>query len=197
MSWMTKAFFRGLAAVVPVALTVYVVYWLVTSAENLFARLYKAVFPAESYLYGLGLAFAVVLLFVVGLLVDAILVKRVYRAGVRLLERTPLIKSIYGMLRDMTGFFALSDDPRFSQVVAVELGGARLIGFVTRETFDDLPVGLGDQDTIGVYLPMSYQLGGYLAMLPRSSVVPLAMSMEEALRFTVTGGMKHREDDER
>jgi uncharacterized membrane protein len=186
---MTKAFFRGLAAVLPVALTIYVVYWLVTSAENLLAVLYRKVFSADSYYYGLGLAFAIVLVFTIGLLVNAILVRQIYRAGVRLLQRTPLIKSIYGMLRDMMGFFSLSDDPKFRQVVVVEFGGAKLVGFVTRDDFAGLPAGLGGKDTIGVYLPMSYQLGGYLAMLPRSAVQPLDMSLEEALRFTVTGGM--------
>lgn len=196
MNWLTKAFFRGLAAVLPVALTAYVVYWLVTTAETLLAEIYKAVFSDETYQYGLGLAFAVVLLVVVGVLVNAIVVRQMYRAGVRLLKRTPLIKSIYGMLRDMMGFFALSDDPKFSQVVVVEIGGARLVGFVTRETFEGLPDGLGGDDTIGVYLPMSYQLGGYLAMLPRAAVTRVEMTMEQALRFTVTGGMTTKEEDD-
>lgn len=192
---MTRAFFRGLAAVLPVALTMYVVYWLVTTSEGLLAGIYRRVFPPDSYVYGLGLAFAIVLVFVVGILVNAILVRQLYRAAVRVLKRTPLIKSIYGMLRDMMGFFALSDDPKFSQVVVVEIGGARMVGFVTRDSFDGLPDGIGDSDTIGVYLPMSYQLGGYLAMLPRRCVRGIDMTMEEALRFTVTGGMTTREDD--
>jgi uncharacterized membrane protein len=195
MSWMTKAFFRGLAAVVPFALTIYVVYWLVTSAENLLAVVYKKVFPETSYYYGLGLAFAIVLVFTVGVLVNAIVLRQFYRAGVRLLQRTPVIKSLYGMLRDMMGFFTLSDDPKFSQVVLAEVGGAKLVGFVTRDDFIGLPDGLGDADTVGVYLPMSYQLGGYLAMLPRAAVRPLNMSIEEALRFTVTGGVTTREED--
>lgn len=194
MSWMTKAFFRGLAAVIPIGLTIYAVYWLVTSAENLLAGIYKRVFPETSYVYGLGLAFAIVLVFAAGLLVNAIVVRQIHRAIVRLLQHTPLIKSIYGMLRDMTGFFSLSDDPKFSQVVAVEIGGAKLIGFVTRESLQDLPPQLGGEGSVGVYLPMSYQLGGYLAMLPRSAVQRIDMPMERALRFTVTGGMTTADD---
>jgi uncharacterized membrane protein len=189
MSFLTTSFLRGLAAVLPLALTVWVLYWLVTSAEGLLGSAWRWAFGAERYHYGLGLAGAVVLILVVGLSVNAFVVRRVVRAGERVLERTPLIKTIYAPLRDMLGFFTGTDAARFSQVVVVELAGARMLGFVTREEFGDLPEGVGGRDTVGVYLPMSYQLGGFLVMLPRRAVTPVAMTKEEALRFAVTAGV--------
>ena len=62
-------------------------------------------------------------------------------------------------------------------------------GFVTRRDFSALPPNLGDEHTIAVYLPMSYQVGGYTLMLPRDAVEPLDMSVDEAMRYALTAGM--------
>ena len=66
----------------------------------------------------------------------------------------------------------------------------KLLGFVTREDFSDLPAGLAGEGVVAVYLPMSYQIGGYTVMLPRSAIEPVNMSMQDAMKFAVTGGMK-------
>ena len=78
------------------------------------------------------------------------------------------------------------------QVVTVTLheGGPRLLGFLTRESLNDLPEGLGGEGTVAVYLPMSYQIGGYTLILPRSAVTPVEMGIEDAMRFAVTAGVK-------
>jgi uncharacterized membrane protein len=61
---------------------------------------------------------------------------------------------------------------------------------VTREDFTDQPPALAPaKDTVAVYLPMSYQIGGFTIFLPRSQVEPVDMSMEDAMRFTLTDGM--------
>ena len=65
----------------------------------------------------------------------------------------------------------------------------RLIGFVTRDDLSTLPGGLGSKDEIAVYLPMSYQIGGYTVLIPRQNVEPINISMEDAFRFTVTAGV--------
>jgi uncharacterized membrane protein len=74
------------------------------------------------------------------------------------------------------------------RVVSVPFGPGRVIGFVTQEN----PRALGPEagsDLIAVYLPMSYQIGGYTVLLPRRLVEPVDMSVEDALRFAVTAGM--------
>jgi uncharacterized membrane protein len=67
-----------------------------------------------------------------------------------------------------------------------------LLGFVTRQDLSRLPLGMEGRDTIAVYLPMSYQIGGYTLLLPRTMVEPVQMSMEDALRFTITAGMSQQ-----
>ena len=65
----------------------------------------------------------------------------------------------------------------------------RLIGFITRDEFGELPPGIRDDDTLAVYFPMSYQIGGFTMMVPRLAVQPIDMSIEQAMRFVVTAGM--------
>jgi len=75
--------------------------------------------------------------------------------------------------------------------VAVSLGSdVRLVGFLTREDASGLPDGLASaDDVVGVYLPMSYQIGGFTVFVPKAAVHPLAMSVEDAMRFTLTAAM--------
>ena len=94
------------------------------------------------------------------------------------------------------GFFSGSNKPTMSKAVMVAVGntGLRFIGFITREDFGDLPTGMGGDDTVAVYLPMSYQMGGFTTMVPRSAVQPIDMSIEQAMRFAVTAGMTATKD---
>ena len=83
------------------------------------------------------------------------------------------------------------------KVVLVQLPGQsfQVIGFVTREQFDDLPFSPTAEDPVAVYMPMSYQIGGYTLFLPRSSLTPLDMPFEQAMRLVLTGAVtKQRED---
>lgn len=194
MKTISKIFLTGLAAVLPVVLTVYILAWLGGSAEALLGGLIKLLLPDRWYRPGMGLTAGVALIFVIGLMLRTWIMRRVFVWGERLLNRIPLVKAIYGSIRDLMGFFAGGKGQGFSQVVLVRLGDTdmQLLGFVTREDFSDLPTGIGGSDRVAVYMPMSYQIGGYTALLPRSAVTPVSMSMQEAMRFAVTGGMKSK-----
>ena len=147
--------------------------------------------PDTLYWPGMGVAAGLVLVFVIGALMRAWLFRKVFRWGERLVERIPLVKALYGSVRDLMGFFSGSDTKAMRRAVMVTVGNTplRLIGFITREDFGDLPVGIGSDDTVAVYLPMSYQIGGFTTMVPRSAVQPIDMSIEQAMRFAVTAGM--------
>ena len=96
-----------------------------------------------------------------------------------------------GALRDFMNFLSRPQEQGLHQVVLVRLGDTdlRVMGFVTREDLAGLPPGMGEPGMILVYLPMSYQVGGYTALLPRDAVQPVDMSFEEAMRFTLTAGL--------
>ena len=193
MKLLSKIFLAGLVAIAPVGLTVWFLYWLGDTAESLVAPLVKETLDVKEYKFGMGIASAVLFVFLIGILMRFWLIRVLFGWGERILARIPLVKTLYGSLRDLMGFFSTSNDgkKRLSQVVMVKVGGTdiRLIGLLTREDFSDLPPGVGSEETVGVYLPMSYQIGGFTTMVPRSAVEPIDMSMEDAMRFAVTAGM--------
>jgi uncharacterized membrane protein len=194
MRFFSKIFLKGLAAVLPIAITIYILYWLGSTAVSLTSPVIEKALPdiKEPWKQGvLGVASVFVLVFGVGLLMNAWIVRVLFSWGEELLQKIPLVKTLYGSVRDLMGFFAGSEKGRFNKVVMVNLGGtgARILGMVTRESFSDLPDGIGGGDRVAVYLPMSYQVGGFTAIVPRSAIEQVEMSMEEAMRFAVTAGM--------
>ena len=64
---------------------------------------------------------------------------------------------------------------------------------MTRQEFAGLPEGIGDENKVAVYLPMSFQLGGFTVMVPREALEPVAMLIEEAMKFALTAGVATRD----
>lgn len=193
MARIGRIMFRGLAAVLPAVLTLYILYWLVWSAENVLGGIMKFVLPSGWYLPGMGLLAGVAVVFLMGVSLNALLVRHLLGWSESLMNRIPVVKTLYGSVKDFIGFFSQAREEKFNQVVTVELelGGTpmRLLGFVTRTEFGDLPPGIGTEGEVAVYLPLSYQIGGFTAIVPRSAVRPVNISMHRAMGFAVTGGM--------
>lgn len=191
MKSLSKTFLTGLVTMLPVLLTGYLLYWLAVSAESWLGNLIRLVLPADWYWPGMGLVAGLGVVFAVGLLMHAYVVRRLFAMGEEMLYRVPLIKSVYRAIRDFFDFFSPQKQKEFDQVVAVSFGdtGMEVVGFVTEARSDHLPAELRGEDNILVYLPLSYMIGGYAVVLPRSAVRPLAMSMEEAMRFALTAGV--------
>ncbi|MBD3671139.1 MAG: DUF502 domain-containing protein [Gammaproteobacteria bacterium] len=191
MKAITKIFLTGLATVLPVVATFYLLYWLILTIESAFGTLLKLVLTENYYVPGLGIVLGVLFIFLVGILMRSWLAQFVFALWEGFLLRLPIIKSVYSTLQDFFGFFSRSRTAAAQQVVSVRLKGQnmRLIGFVTRENLRDLPEGLNAEDEIAVYLPMSYQMGGYTVLLPREDVQPVDISVEDAMRFAITAGI--------
>jgi len=187
---------QGLVAVLPVGLTLYLIYWLLLTMESIAGAALRAVLPQDWYFAGLGLLSALLLLIMVGLLVNAYAIRHLLRLGDTLLSSIPLVKSVHGAIQDVLRAFSIADKKQADSVVLVEVQkNMRLIGFVTtRNPPDKLRGALGD-DIVGVYLPMSYQLGGYTVYLSSEQLQPLDISVEEAMRIAVTGGIQGPNND--
>ena len=182
---------KGLVAIMPLGLTVYVVYWLAVTAEQLFSGLMKAVVPEPYYWPGLGLLTGLVVLYFVGLAVNAYVVNTALRVSDKLFARIPVVKTIYLAIRDFTRFFPSSGQGSdLRRVVLVQFGPGKVIGFVTAESDEMLRRERQDADTIAVYLPMSYMVGGYTLFVPRDLVEPTALSVEEGMRIALMGGVR-------
>jgi uncharacterized membrane protein len=183
-------FLQGLIAVLPIALTLYLIYWLATSAESVLGRAIRLVID-DRYVPGLGVLAGLLITLAVGVLLRIWVFRMVFALGEAVLQKIPGIKSIYGSIRDLVGFFDASKQREFDKTVMVAVGdeNTRLMGLVTRDDFSDLPGGIGDEQTVAVYLPMSYQLGGFTVMVPKDKISPVDMKVDQAMQFVLTAGV--------
>ncbi|QDU67133.1 DUF502 domain-containing protein [Engelhardtia mirabilis] len=192
MKQLASYFARGLSTVLPAGLTLYLVWWLGSTVERLTKALLLLVLPEDWYRPGMGLVAGAALIVLIGALTHAWLMRVIGQALEGLVERTPIVKSVYGAIRDVLSMFSRAEGDEMQAVVAVEFDGAKLIGLVTRDPASDLLGDDGGADTIAVYLPMGYQIGGFMVVVPRSQVIALDMSVEDGLRIALTAGVKKR-----
>ena len=187
----SKTFLTGLITILPIILTLYLLYWLAVSAESVLGSVIQLVLPESLYWPGMGSIAGLVVIFLVGLLMHAYVVRRLFAWGEQILYHLPLIKTVYRAIRDFFDYFSPDKKKEFEQVVAVSIGdtGMQVIGLVSQAVPERLPEDFRGEDSILVYLPLSYMIGGYAVLMPRSAVRPLDMSMEEAMRFTLTAGV--------
>jgi uncharacterized membrane protein len=192
MKTISSILLKGLVTILPIGLTVYFVYWLGITTESLLSKPIKLVIDDTHYWPGMGLVTGFLLLFIVGLAVNAYLVRRLLGFGEELLLRVPVVKTVYSAIRDMTRLVNTEKKKgELDRVVTVEVGHGRLIGFVTQEHASTLGIG-GDDDLVAVYLPMSYQIGGYTLYIARSRVTETDLTVEQAMRIALTGGVRGR-----
>ena len=196
MNAVGKLFLKGLAVVIPAALTLAILWWVAAGAERLMGTVLKYALPEGWYIPGMGLVSGLVLIALIGLLSHVLIFQKLFELGEAILHRLPLVKSIYTAIKDFIDYLNPDKKAEMGKVVMVQLPGQsfQLLGFVTREQFDDLPFTPAADDPVAVYMPMSYQIGGYTAFLPRSCLTPLDIPFEQAMKLVLTGSVtKDRE----
>jgi uncharacterized membrane protein len=174
---------KGLFTVLPFALTLYLLVWIAITTESLLSPY----LPAHYYFPGLGVITIIGLLAIIGLLVNAYVVTLMINASQRLIERVPVVKTLFGAIQDAVELFQIKKEHSTKKAVAVEISeGVSLIGFVTNDKV--AKVLFPDKQKVAVYLPMSYQIGGYTLYLDPSKITDLNIDVETAMRIAVTGG---------
>lgn len=189
-----KTLITGFITLLPIVLTIYLLYWLAISSERVMGTALRWALPEVIYFPGLGTIVGLVLVFFVGLLMKAVLVRQLFSLGEGILYRLPIIKTVYRAMRDLFEFFSPKKGG-FGRVVIVSFNGMEIIGFVTQEDPERLPEAFRDRDSVLVYLPMSYMIGGYTLLIPRKDIKPCKMSMDEAMRFALTAGITGKETE--
>lgn len=185
-----SAIVRGLVVVLPIGFTLWLLWWLGSSTEALLRTLILLVIPQEHYVPGMGIVAALALLLVAGTFFNALLMQSALAAWERFLERIPVVKTIYGATRDFVKLLPTGGKRRdLRRVVLARFGEAQVIGFVTQDDASELGIVEPTDGLVAVYFPMSYQIGGYTALLPRARVTPLDLPVETAMRLVLTGGI--------
>ena len=175
MNWLIKNFLRGLVIVVPIAVTVYLLYQTFITLD----RLLKLPTP------GLGIAILLVATIVIGALASNFVGRRVLALTETVFTKAPLVRIIYAAIKDLLEAF-VGKQRRFDKPVAVQLtDSVKVLGFVTRDDLGSLaPAG-----DVGVYVPFSYTWDGCFLVVARERITPLEADSTSIMSLVVSGGV--------
>ena len=191
-----QIFFRGLITLLPIALTIYILYAGLLIVENALGSVLRQILGPEHYIPGYGSLMTILLIFIFGLLLNNLVVKSILGSIEMRLLGVPLVKAIYSPLRDLMNLFSKKGSGDIKSVVLAQISpnGPKAMGLVTRETFNDI-VALGPhtQNHVAVFFPLSYGLGGFTFLLPTSALTPLNIPIEKAMSLAITGWVKNEE----
>jgi uncharacterized membrane protein len=183
------AFGRGLVVIVPVVITFWVLNMLFTAIDGIASPIFDRIF--ERHIPGIGFITMIVVILIVGALSRNLIARTVFRSFEKLISTIPLARTIYTALKDIISALQPGKKGRsFREVVLVEYPrpGLWTIGFVTNEVgvqHDQL-----SEEMISVYLPNPPNpTSGFLILVPHKEAKILNMSVEEGLKFVLSGGI--------
>lgn len=191
MRILLRNFFRGLLIFAPIAITAYLIYLFISWTDKLIKNLLINWIGDSSSLDlnfpGFGLISIFILLTVLGFLSRTFIIKPLLQWFDSLVNRMPLVKIVYGSLKDLFSAF-VSDEKKFDKPVVVRLikDGPVRLGFLTDENLEQLEL----SGMVSVYFPHSYNFSGNHYILPKSSITPVVgINSADIMRYVVSGGV--------
>lgn len=180
----------GILVVLPIGITVLILKFFFDLLDSLMGPYIEGplndLLPGPS-VPGFGLIALVLLIYFLGLVAAHVLGRRLIGFGHRVMELIPIVKSIYGTARIAVVMLSSSNDHPYSSVVLVEFPhkGMRSIGLVTSRMLDK-----DGAEMLAVYIPTTpIPSSGFLVIVPAEDVTPLAMSVDDAMKVVMSGGI--------
>jgi uncharacterized membrane protein len=188
-------FLQGLLVIAPVVITVYAVYWVVSSIDSLLPIFTQRDSQGHIYIrnYGLGFVIIIVTICLIGYLSSFFIKNRLFNLFDSLMTKTPGIRFIYTTVKDFFEAFA-GEKKKFNKPVLANIDDNDVwrVGFITQEEASDF----GFSDYVAVYIPMSYSIAGNVYLLPPSRVRHITdVNATDAMKFALSGGVTHIEDE--
>lgn len=183
-------FITGLAVLVPVILTFWILRVIFQFADNILGR-YLSNWLGVPPPPGLGILLTLTIVFLTGLVASNIIGRRLILLGERLLERTPVVRHVYSTLKQVTEAFMGNRAGSFKRVVLVQYPreGLWAVGLVTGRSKGYGPE-RGEGDMVHVFIPTTPNpTSGYLILVPEEDLVTLNLTIEEGMRLIISGGV--------
>ena len=183
-------FLQGLLFVVPITVTLWVLFRTILWVDSLLPFQVPIKIPGIPKLEipGLGLLTIFVVVSLIGFLSVRYIRNPLFSYFERLIVKAPLVKLIYGSVKDLVEAF-VGEKRRFNKPVLVRLervSDINRIGFITQEDLSELGMG---KDKVAVYLPFSYSFAGELIVVPRENISPINASGTDMMKFIISGGV--------
>ena len=198
MNLLIKYFLRGLLYIVPLSLTIWILYILVKYTDQLLSPLITKVnnvinLDLQWLSVGLGIIIICVLIVLIGYLGSIIISTPINTLFKKILKQAPLVQTIYTSIKDLMKTF-VGNKKGFSEPVLVKLyenSSIERIGFVTSEDLDYLEIKKGK---VLVYMPHSYAISGQLFIVEKKNVKKINCSSSEVMKLVISGGVTEIEE---
>jgi len=177
-------FFLGILVVMPIAITIMILAWVVTSIDNILQPVITSIMGNS--IPGLGFIIMIIVIFIAGAMASNIGGRRLINFGGTLLGRIPVVRPIYTTIKQILDIFSPHGKAGFRQVVLVEfpMKGTRTIGFVTNEYLDST-----GEKLLHIFVPTAPNpTSGFLQIMREESVTRTNLSIDDALKMILSAG---------
>jgi uncharacterized membrane protein len=207
LGWRLRNYFlTGLVVVGPVTITLYIAWYFINFVDAWIKPYIPRFYNPDTYvpfpIPGVGLIFAIIGLTLIGALAANLLGRSLISAGEMMLGRTPIVRNVYRGLKQIFESVVTATTPGqdFQKVGLIEFPskGIWSIVFVTGEATTEIATGIGTDDLISVFMPTGMlPPTGFVCFVPRKSVVPVRLSVEDAAKIIISAGMINPETQAR
>jgi uncharacterized membrane protein len=184
-----KSFLTGILVLVPLVVSVTLILWFFVKVDDLFSPVldgvFRALLPGTDHVPGTGVLTGLVIILLLGTLARNVVGKRLLDALDRLIQQIPGYRTVYSTIKQLTSAFSPENTQSFKEVLLVEypMEGAYALGFRT------MTVEEGDRRLVVVYIPTNHLYLGEVLFIPEEKAVRLEMSIEQAVRLLMSGGI--------
>ena len=188
-----RYFLSGLVVFLPLTLTVFLFVWALSFADGLLGKYLEPYFAQRFgfYFKGLGIILLVAIIILIGFFVTNYFGKKIHGFFERLLLKLPFFKQVYPAIKEMALFLFSRPKVSFQQVVLVEYPrkGVYSFGFLTNDTSQRIS-NMTRQELCNVFIPSSPgPLTGFVILVPKKEIIFTELSVEQILKFIVSGGV--------
>jgi len=199
-------FLTGLVVVGPVTITLYIAWYFINIVDAWVKPYIPRIYNPESYvpfaIPGIGLVFAIIGLTLIGALAANLLGRSLISAGEMMVGRMPIVRNVYQGLKQIFESVMIVSGPNqsFQKVALMEFPskGIWAIVFVTGDAAEQISAEIPGEDLISVFMPTGMlPPSGFVCFVPRRSVMPVKMSVEDAAKIIISAGMVNPETQAR
>lgn len=186
-----RYFLTGLLVITPIWGTILVLKTLFVTVDSILGNMLADIVTEDYYVPGLGILTLVVLIFLAGMMGTNFLGGRLVKRWEEILDRVPIVRGIYATLKSMMDILSFKQRDKYDKVVMIQFpkDGNYVLAFVTGETRDEVQE-LAPEPLVHVYVPTSPNpTSGYFLLVPEREVESVDMSVEEAMKLIVSGGL--------
>ncbi|MBL51189.1 MAG: hypothetical protein CMG57_04450 [Candidatus Marinimicrobia bacterium] len=182
--------FAGIAALLPLYLTFFILRFLFETLERMSAPMLKNI---GLEIPGLGIVLTIVFIFILGVIVTNFLGRKIFAIGERFVTKVPIVNTVYSTLKQITETFTKGTTEAFEGAVYIEYPrqGLWTMAFISGESKskDGIPY-------YHLFVPTTPNpTSGYFLMIPQADARPTGMSVEEGLKTIISGGLLAPEEN--